>query len=745
MQFQLNQLHFAAPSLFVWLGLLLLVAIGGYCWTAFRRAARPVRTGLLELLRFLIACLVVLLLLQPEWHRVINPSDEPEIIILADASGSMSTIDAIENPDAAKPKVVSRSQLTQDILASEFYLPLLKDGKTTVNIETFGAPMENPEPGQQSGTNLANALGSLLENRPNLRSVVVLTDGDWNQGKMPVTVAQKYRLRDIPIFPVPIGSETRLPDLDLVSVSAPTYGIVGENVQIPFTVRSSLDRDLRTIVRLRDSAGNETSKDIVIPARDTLYESVLYRLDKEGSNTLSLTIPPASGELIPDNNSRQFTLSGKPEDIRVLVIETLPRWEYRFIRNALSRDPGVQVDCLLLHPKLGPGAGPDYIQAFPEKPEDLQKYDVVFLGDIGIAENQLTLEQAELLKGLVENLASGLVFIPGSQGNWQSLLDSPLGDLMPVVLDPKQPNGFSEATASPLELTSEGRSSLLTMLADTEDQNPGVWSSLPGFFWHAPVTKAKSGTEVLAVHSNRRNEYGRIPLLVTNRVGSGKVLFLGHDSAWRWRRGVEDLYHYRFWGQVARWMSYQRNIATDQRIRLYFSPERPKPGDRVTLTANAFDANGAPLKEGPIPLDLTAPSGKTTRIELKAADLENTWGTFSASFIVTQAGAWNLAAYLPGEATSEPQLSTTILAQEELLEKIGQPARPEVLSEMASISRGKSATAADLPGLLKELQLLPTPRPQSIPLRLWAHPAVAIILIVLLAVFWTGRKLNGTF
>ena len=745
MQFQINQLHFAAPSIFVWLGLLLLAAIGFYCWTAFRRATRPLRTGSLEVLRFLIAALVVVLLLQPEIHRVVHPTDEPEIVILVDASGSMSTVDATEDASLAKPKVISRSELSQKILESEFFLPLLEDGKTTVNIETFGVPANAPDPGQAVGTNLEAALDNLLESRPNLRAVVLVGDGDWNQGKPPVTAAQKYRLRDIPIFAVPTGAQTRLPDLNLVNVSAPTYGIIGENVQIPFSIHSSLDRDLRTIVRLKDSNGNEITKDLTLPARTTVYESILYRLQDEGSNTLTLTIPPAGGELLPDNNSSQFTISGKPENIRVLVIDSLPRWEYRFIRNALSRDPGVKVDCLLLHPKLGAGDGPDYIKEFPEKPEDLQKYDVVFLGDVGIHEDQLTAEQAELLKSLVENLASGLVFIPGNQGNWQSLIDSPLGDLLPVLLDEAQPNGYSESTASPLELTSEGRSSLLTMLADSEDQNPGVWSSLPGFYWHAPVTRAKSGTEVLAVHSNRRNDYGRIPLLVTNRVGSGKVLFLGHDSAWRWRRGVEDLYHYRFWGQVARWMSYQRNIATDERIRLYFSPERPKPGDRVTITANVFDANGAPLNEGVIPLDLTQPSGKTTRIELKAEDDSNSFGTFQTKFKISQAGEWKIDAFLPGEPQDTPQLSTVILAQDEKLEKVGQPAKVEVLSELASISRGKMAEASDLQGLLKDLQLLPTPRPQIIPLRIWSHPAVAIILIILLGTFWTGRKLNGTF
>ena len=42
-----------------------------------------------------------------------------------------------------------------------------------------------------------------------------------------------------------LGCDQRLPDLDLLSVTAPTYGIVGENVQIPFSVRSRTTAALR--------------------------------------------------------------------------------------------------------------------------------------------------------------------------------------------------------------------------------------------------------------------------------------------------------------------------------------------------------------------------------------------------------------------------------------------------------------------------------------------------------------------
>ena len=256
----------------------------------------------------------------------------------------------------------------------------------------------------------------------------------------------------------------------------------------------------------------------------------------------------------------------------MLVIESLPRWEYRFLRNALSRDPGVELYCLLFHPALGPGGGADYISEFPEKLEDLAKYDVIFIGDVGIGKDQLTKEQCTLIRGLVENQASGVVFLPGSQGNQMSLLDTDLSDLIPVILDEEHPKGMAESIASPLNLTTEGRSSLLTMLGENEEENPAIWRRLPGFYWHAPVIKSKGGSEVLATHGNRRGKFGPVPLLVTKPAGSGKVLFMGIDSAWRWRRGVEDLYHYRFWGQVARWMSYQRNMAAGQRVRLFFNP-----------------------------------------------------------------------------------------------------------------------------------------------------------------------------
>ncbi|MDG1670346.1 MAG: hypothetical protein P8H96_05735 [Akkermansiaceae bacterium] len=745
--FNLGPLHFQTNTFVLVFVVIVLIVTAGLCITAVRRSARPRRTGTLETIRFVCVLFVSIMLLGPEWRTVQESDLQPEIVIVTDESLSMSTTDArVPETMESEEKVITREKLVDNLLASEFWKPFEAESKNRVTLSTFGAPPEDTDPALRAmaGTDINDALQKILEAGRNLRAVVMLGDGDWNIGKSPVAAAQQFRLKDVPLYALGTGSQQRLPDLDLDSVNAPTYGIVGENVQIPFTIQSSLGRDVRTIVRIRSDSGKERTKDITIRANSTHYDSILWRIEKEGASALSLSIPATNGELVQSNNSRDFIISGKPESIKVLVVETLPRWEYRFIRNALSRDPGVDVDCLLLHPNLGKGDGPDYIQEFPENLEDLQKYDVVFVGDVGLSEDGesgLTTEQANLIKGLVENQASGVVFIPGAQGNQFKLEETELYDLIPVILDKDNPTGLSDSIDASMRLTSEGEKSLLTMLGDDETENEVIWQDLPGFYWQAPVVKAKAGTTVLAVNANRSNASGRLPILVTSRAGAGKVLYMATDSAWRWRRGVEDLYHYRFWGQVARWMSYQRNMAAGERVRLFYTPERPKPGDPVFLSANAFSENGAPLTEGNLQIDLTAPNGTSQRIELAQDDAS--WGSFSGQFKISQPGTWGVKAFIAGDDSAF--IETKIISQTDDIEKTGLPARFEVLEEMTKVSRGRLVTAAQLEELVKEINALPEPQPLVDSIKLWAHWLAPTILVILLSLFWMGRKLNGTF
>ena len=424
----------------------------------------------------------------------------------------------------------------------------------------------------------------------------------------------------------------------------------------------------------------------------------------------------------------------------MLVVESLPRWEYRYLRNALSRDPGVEVSCLLFHPGLSKvgGGNRDYIQTFPDSLKELAEYDVVFLGDVGVDEGQLTEEQCRLLKGLVEQRAGGLVFMPGWKGNGLSLADTELDALLPVVYDRTQVNGWGSRTPSHFALTELGRRSLLTKLADTQDDNMSVWENLPGFQWYAPVIRAKAGTSVLAVHQEASNEYGRIPLLVTRTYGAGKVLFMGTDGAWRWRRGVEDKYHYRFWGQVVRWMAYQPNEVAGQYMRLYSSTENPQVRQTVGLKANVMEKSGEPLGKGTVTARIVAPSGFTETVNMKSTNDE--WGSFAGDFTPGEPGEYKVTLRC---AETKEVLEGNVFVQGATLEQVGKPARPEVLEELARVSRGRILKNVTTDEVIQAISQVPQPAKQLKRVQLWSNPWIAALMVLLLGLFWTGRKMVG--
>ena len=101
-------------------------------------------------------------------------------------------------------------------------------------------PFSPAEPG--GGTNLYEPLAEAPERFKNLRGIVLASDGDWNAGEPPVQAATALRLKGIPVFAVPVGSRSRLPDVELLSLDLPTFGIAGKSVRVPFTHREHAGR-----------------------------------------------------------------------------------------------------------------------------------------------------------------------------------------------------------------------------------------------------------------------------------------------------------------------------------------------------------------------------------------------------------------------------------------------------------------------------------------------------------------------
>jgi hypothetical protein len=581
----------------------------------------------------------------------------------------------------------------------------------------------------------------VLEQQPQLAAVVLITDGDWNSGSAPSLAATRLRMRGVPVIAVPMGTDTRAADVEVSSFDVPTFAVVGKPLRIPFSIDSALPRDEIISLSMTTSTGEEIRQDATLPAMGRLQDAIMWRPGEIGHVRLTLAVPKTGAERNIDNNHVEAELDIRREQLRVLVVESYPRWEYRYLRNALGRDPGVEVNTLLFHPDLGKlGAGRGYLSAFP-KVDDLAKYDVIFLGDVGTEKGQLTIEECTAIARMVRDQATGLVFLPGLRGHTASLLATSLTDLLPVVWDEAQPRGWGTAAPGRFTLTEAGTRSLLTKLEDTEEASARVWASLPGFQWYAPALRAKAGTEVLASHATETNQFGRVPLIVTRPYGAGKILYMGADGAWRWRRGVEDKYHYRFWGQVARWMAYQRNMAQGDKMRLFFAPDRPRTGGTLTLNANVMSLTGEPLREGVVIAQIVSATGKPSSVRLLPAG-EEAWGLFTGTFTPAEPGDYKVRLTCAEAGTA---LETTISVQGTRKEKRGQPAHPEVLREIAQLTRGQFIESPDPAKVLAAISSLPDQKLIERRFQIWAHPVWAGTLIALLAIFWIGRKIAGVF
>lgn len=711
----------------VWAGVVLFLVYGVISLHHLRQVHFAPYRILTEGLKFLGACLLLFTLLRPEIHTRSVREDQARIAVILDRTDSMQTQD-MEGAEglSSRAQEVEVLQETEGwkALADEVELEVIEIGhadETGIRVTDFGA-----------GLTAAQDVESLA-------AVLLVSDGQHNADNSPLPALLQLAEAEVPAFALAVGSEQRLPDVALTSAVFPSYSILNETMVVPFTVRNTLSEDTPVLVNLLADGEVVATQEVDVDAGDAEEGSLRWIPRTVGTLDVTVRIDDHPAERLPDNNEQSSQVEIRETNIRVLVIDRVPRWEIRFLRNALQRDPGVTVDTLFYHPGLEPQSGPGLLSAFPEEREEWSEYDVVFVGDVGVGEGQLTEENLENLSLLVREQGSGLVFLPGPDGGQLRLADTALDPLMPVELDPGSLSGFGSETPMQVSLTRDGKTHMLTQLASSSARSQQIWRRLPGFHWYAGVSRARVGAEVLATHRSRRNKNGRIPLLVTRDAGTGHVLFMGTDGAWRWRRGVEDLYHYRFWGQVVRWMAHKRNMFGEDGARFFLQPERPEVGQEVRMTLN-LRGGRALVGEIPFQLRLRHESGQVLAPAVE--ELEG-GGTYQTRFTVDQPGQLTLELWDEEKEDQAPWFESIFSVEGNVVETVGEPLDVTGLEQVAELTGGEVVFWEEAPALLNRLRLLPRERKILTVNRLWQKPWWVMLLFTFFGLYWILRKRKG--
>ena len=197
----------------------------------------------------------------------------------------------------------------------------------------------------------------------NLRGIVLASDGDWNEGTPPVEAAARLRLLGVPVIAVPAGAWTRLLHVELLSLDAPTFGVAGKSVRVPFTISSALAQEypheLATLIVLGGRRRGREGSDRRWVARVIGLSGSRGRRGISRSTSRFPSIPTRSRA---NNSLTEADLDPRGEAAGCWSSESTRAGSDCYPRNA-ARDPGVEVSCACSFTRLSKveGGNKDYI------------------------------------------------------------------------------------------------------------------------------------------------------------------------------------------------------------------------------------------------------------------------------------------------------------------------------------------------------------------------------------------------
>jgi len=736
-------------------------------------------------MRLGVLALAALILLRPSAVPELERYRPGVLVVLADRSASMATVDrrlpdglaaawakALGLSGPERVRSMSRHELLRAALGRGPQGLLARCGsRNDVSLMTFAercstvlalprgarsqadVPLPRWEP-TGAATDLAGAIRAAIEEARGLppAGIVLLTDGRHNARGDPEAAAREAARAHMPVYAVGIGDPSVERNVSVLELMCDDHVLAGNPLALTVVLRASglEGREVELLVRARPLRGGQGA----VIARRTVRlgaDGALQRVELEhtpperGEVLYTARVRPLEEESRADDNAASRRVSVLDERLHVLLVAGAPSLEYRFLSALLQREPGVELSVWLQSKApRAPGAGNVPLKAFPARREEVLSYDAVVLIDPD--PRDFTARWVGYLDELVGRHGGGLVWV-ASLVHTAEFLSRPelsgVRTLLPVVVSGEAAAGPAQpvhAQSWPIELTAEGAAHQIMRVAQDEQANRAFWAKLPGLYWVYPAERAKPGATVLLRYRNPsyggRLGEGAI-LAAVQPYGAGRTFFMGCDETWRWRAVGPEQYR-RFWLRLLRYLVHGRLLGGRKLARITLDGSTYRPGQPVRIRARLLDAQYRPLSAESVRLDVERKGERVGPVTLRRVGGEE--GLYEGVFYPAQPGDFDLLYQPPrGEAVREsfrvrsPQaeLQRTSLARGEL-EKLAR------LSGGAYVPPGR---IGELPALIPEAGETVVEPGEPVPL--WDRAWLLAMMVALLAVEWTLRRRMG--
>ena len=655
-------------------------------------------------------------------------------------AGQRQKITASSRLDLAKAVLVDSARPIFESLGENLDLsyhsfgqsPRLISDDTVVAAEDL-AVLEATDP----GTSIASSLEAVANSGgipP--AGIVLLSDGiDSATSQRSEAVLRDLGAREIPVYTVPLG----LPDPDDVSINnivMQEVAFSGDRVPVRVHLQSEgyEQRTARLSVLLND---RRVSSRVVRFEGGLQFEEVDFRVDiyEKGAAQIDVVIEPFDDEVSITNNRITRSIRVVNEKVNVLYIEGNARWEFRYLRAILKRDP--RINATFIASNVGPEVArnsPEHIERFPSKREEAFMYDLVILGDVDAA--FFSDEELGLLEELIRDRGASLLMLCGPMHSPGSYQGTPVQTMLPVRFDPDEKWAEVSESVYPV-LTPEGRSSLVMTLENEDDLNDRIWSRMAPMDQLPPLLAAKPGATVLAVLSDSTERDQSYPLVAWQRYGTGKCMSIASDRLWRLRYKTGDKYHWRVWSQCIQFMTLSRLMGEHKRIRLETDRSSYFVGSQGRLYAHVLDDDFEPVVQSGFDVVVSGLDGAAASQQIKLQPDRSQPGLYEGYFTPPGPGRYRMEANENDRKVSSITEFQVSDIRQELTET---DMRLENLQRIADLTGGATLGVRELPKLASLVNGEPLTTTVRSERPLWDHWLVILLLAGLLGAEWIIRR-----
>jgi uncharacterized membrane protein len=738
------------------LALLLFLALPVLVWWLYRKTTRPLTPrwkALLITLRSLIAMVLLFMLLRPvitTWQ--VNPQ-ETYLAVLVDDSQSMEIPD-LPGQQRRLDAVAERLYADNGILAPLGERYQVRTFGFNTRLRRISGVDDLAAAGNASRLDLAlRQVREQLGGLP-LSAVVLISDGADNAEADPLISAREFGADQVPIFTVGVGQAQIPRDIGITDVSAAST--ILDNTVFDVQVNLAQQGFAGQSVRLRVMDGeSEVASQTVLLGPDGSSRRYELELSPERREPIlyELQVDELDEEIILQNNRYQFLVDNSERPpLDILYVDGHPRNEFKFIRRAAEGDESLRLASYL---QTGPGryyrqginSPTELSDGFPASAEDLYRYDAVVMGDIG--REFFTDEQLILLQDFVAERGGGLL-VAGMLDD--TFVDTVLGDILPLtpvrsdVLPSFLQGGIRRGNHATGELfaprlTSAGEFSPLLRLDSDDGVNRRLWSEMPTLQGIYVTGRPKPGASVLLEHPSLQYQNQAVPLLATQRYGSGRSMALTTASTWRWQMLMpsDDESHQRIWRQSLRW------LAQDALERVTINFDRPfyNQGDTVNVSATVLDAEYQADNNASLYIQRTDPLGEVSDTAM-AWDIDED-GVYRSQFTADAEGINRVLVDVASAAGTgiETEKQAAFVVTPSLREYNNAGLDSGMLTRIAETSGGSYYNLPQIGQLVDDIQHTPGAYSREVQEDLWDKPFLLGLLIALMSLDWMARRYRG--